>query len=39
MKVALVDDNAINRNNFIQKMEQYADVQITIIANSGDDFL
>lgn len=39
MKVALVDDNAINRNNFIQKMEQYPDVQITIIANSGDDFL
>lgn len=39
MKVAIVDDNAVNRNNFIQKMEQYADVQVTIVASSGEEFL
>lgn len=39
MKIALVDDNQVNRNSFLQKMQSYPDIDITLIASSGDEFL
>ena len=39
MKIALVDDNALNRNAFIQKMQPFKDLELSIISSSGDAFL
>ena len=39
MKIALVDDNAVNRNNFIQKVSQFPELEINIMAVDGNDFL
>lgn len=39
MKIALVDDNALNRSNFIQKIAQFSNVELTIIAGDGHEFM
>ena len=39
MKIALVEDNPVNRNNFIQKITQFSDVELSIIATNGHEFL
>lgn len=39
MKIALVDDNALNRSNFVQKVAQFSDVNLTVVATDGHDFL
>ncbi len=39
MKIALVDDNAVNRNSFVQKIMPFTDVEIDLIASDGDEFL
>ncbi len=39
MKIALVDDNALNRSNFVQKVAQFSDLDLSIIATDGHDFL
>ena len=39
MKIALVDDNALNRSNFVQKITQFPDIDLAIIANDGHEFL
>ncbi|HNQ12734.1 MAG TPA: response regulator transcription factor [Bacteroidia bacterium] len=39
MNIALVEDNPVNRNSFIQKMEPIEDVEISFISNSGIEFL
>ncbi len=39
MKIALVDDNAVNRSNFIQKVAAFPDVEVSIIATDGHEFL
>jgi len=39
MKIALVDDNAVNRSNFIQKVAAFPDVEVCIIATDGHEFL
>lgn len=39
MKIALVDDNAVNRSNFLQKVAGFPDVEVNIIAADGHEFL
>ncbi|MBS1732916.1 MAG: response regulator transcription factor [Bacteroidetes bacterium] len=39
MKIALVDDNALNRSNFVQKVAQFSDLELSIVATDGHDFL
>ena len=39
MKIALVDDNAVNRGNFIQKVAAFPDLEVSIIAADGHEFL
>lgn len=39
MKIALVDDNAVNRSNFLQKVAGFSDVEVNIIAADGHEFL
>jgi DNA-binding NarL/FixJ family response regulator len=39
MKIALVDDNPVNRINFMQKANQFSDLDVTIIAKNGHEFL
>lgn len=39
MKIGLVDDNAVNRSNFMQKVAQFTDLDVTLIATNGHDFL
>lgn len=39
MKIALVDDNLLNRSNFVQKIAQFSDVELTILAADGHEFL
>jgi DNA-binding NarL/FixJ family response regulator len=39
IKIALVDDNLTNRNTFIQKVKQFPQLELTIMAISGRDFL
>ncbi len=36
IRIALVEDNAVNRNTFQQKVQQYANWNIVFIANNGD---
>ena len=38
MKIALVDDNAVNRSNFIQKVAAFPDLEVSIIAADGHEF-
>lgn len=39
MKIALVDDNALNRSNFVQKVTVFPELEISIIAADGHEFL
>ena len=39
INIALVEDNAVNRNTFIQKINQFSDVQLLFTSNSGHEFL
>ena len=39
IKIAIVDDNAINRNLIINKLKPYKELDLCIIANSGHEFL
>lgn len=39
MKIALVDDNALNRSNFVQKVAVFPELEISIIASDGHEFL
>jgi DNA-binding NarL/FixJ family response regulator len=39
MKIALVDDNAVNRSNFLQKVAGFPDIEVNIIAGDGHEFL
>jgi DNA-binding NarL/FixJ family response regulator len=39
MKIGLVDDNAVNRNSFMQKVSQFPELEVTVIATNGHEFL
>lgn len=39
MKIGVVDDNAVNRNSFMQKVQPFAELDVTLVAKSGDEFL
>jgi DNA-binding NarL/FixJ family response regulator len=39
ISVALVEDNKVNRNTFMQKINLYADIQMIFSAVNGHDFL
>ncbi|MBK7763357.1 MAG: response regulator transcription factor [Bacteroidetes bacterium] len=39
IRIALVDDNPVNRNSFIQKMSPFDDIDLCLISPSGDSFL
>jgi DNA-binding NarL/FixJ family response regulator len=39
MRIAVVDDNPVNRLNFQQKVKQFEDLELILIANDGHDFL
>jgi DNA-binding NarL/FixJ family response regulator len=39
LKIALVEDNPINRNSFIQKINQFPELDLNIIACNGHEFL
>lgn len=39
MKIALVEDNPVNRNSFMQKINQFAEVEIALVATNGHEFL
>lgn len=39
MKIALVEDNSVNRNSFMQKIKQFQDVEVSLIATNGHEFL
>lgn len=36
IRIALVEDNAVNRNTFLQKTREYENWEIIFVANSGD---
>lgn len=37
--IALVDDNATNRNTFVQKIQSFSNLELGIISSNGHDFL
>jgi DNA-binding NarL/FixJ family response regulator len=39
MKIALVDDNNINRSNFLQKVSAFDDLDVCVVASDGNEFL
>jgi DNA-binding NarL/FixJ family response regulator len=39
MKIALVDDSPINRQSFLQKAASYPDLELTLMADDGHQFL
>jgi DNA-binding NarL/FixJ family response regulator len=39
IRIALVDDKAVNRQSFVNKLQPFNDVEIVITAVNGDDFL
>lgn len=39
IKIALVEDNAVNRNTFLQKIQQYEHLKIVFVAENGDECL
>lgn len=39
MKIGLVDDNAVNRSSFMQKVSQFPELEVTITAINGHEFL
>ena len=38
-RIAVVDDNLVNRNSFLQKANQFTDLKVVITAVNGHDFL
>lgn len=39
IKIALVDDNPVNRNSFIQKIESFTEIDLCLVASGGHEFL
>ncbi|MEO8147410.1 MAG: response regulator transcription factor [Bacteroidia bacterium] len=39
MKIGLVEDIPLNRNSFLQKINQFPEVEVSIIATNGHEFL
>ncbi len=39
IQIALVEDNPINRNSFIQKIKQFPDIDLCLVSESGHEFL
>lgn len=39
IRIAQVDDNQINRHSFVQKIEQFPEIDLCIISSSGHEFL
>ena len=39
VKVALVDDNLVNRNTFLRKVQGFEDLEITFVAATGAECL
>ena len=39
IRIALVDDKAVNRQSFITKIQPFTDIEVVVIALNGDDFL
>ncbi|MBP6624994.1 MAG: response regulator transcription factor [Chitinophagaceae bacterium] len=39
INIALVDDNVINRNTFIQKIKCFEDINLSLVSTSGHEFL
>lgn len=38
-RIALVEDNAVNRKDFAEKMASFSDVGITWVCNNGEEFI
>jgi chemotaxis response regulator CheB len=36
IKVALVDDNMVNRNTFVRKVQSFDDLEVVFVAPKGD---
>lgn len=39
LKIGLVDDNAVNRSTFMQKVSQFPELQVTLTATNGHEFM
>lgn len=39
MRIGLVDDNPVNRSNFMQKVSQFTDLDVSLTAVNGHEFL
>src|SRR3954463_16037456 len=39
MKIGLVDDNLVNRNSFMQKVAPFPELEVTVMASNGNEFL
>lgn len=39
IRIGLVEDNPVNQRSFLQKVEQFPHLSITVLANSGSDYL
>ncbi len=39
IKIALVEDNAVNRNTFLQKVQQFNNLKLIFVADNGDSCL
>ncbi len=39
IKIGLTEDNRINRNTFLEKVGQYSELEVSMIATTGHDFL
>jgi DNA-binding NarL/FixJ family response regulator len=39
IRIGLVEDNYVNQRNFIQNVNQFPDLKLTILASSGEEFL
>lgn len=39
MRIGLVDDNPVNRSNFMQKVAQFSDLDVSLTAVNGHEFL
>jgi DNA-binding NarL/FixJ family response regulator len=39
IRIGLVEDNYINQRNFVQNIQQFPDLKLTILASSGEEYL
>lgn len=39
IKIGLVEDNRLNQNSFLQKIKPFPNLELTIVASSGDEYL